>query len=168
MGLADRLRARSHPTEIVPLPLDPQAYARAERELLAAVAALDEARADGAVDLDQLEARVDAAQVVLDTCEVEKVTVRALPPDEWEELVDLHPPTEAQRANGALWNVTTFRPALLALSVVPAEGDDPMSAEDWASLSKEAGALAAGELNALFNAAVSVNFRTPSSAVGKG
>lgn len=168
MGLADRLRARSHPTESVPLPLDPQAYARAERELLAAMAALEEARAEGVVDLDRLEARVDAAQVVLDTCEVEKVTVRALPPEEWEALVDLHPPNEAQRANGALWNITTFRPALLSLSVVPAEGEEPLSEADWAALSKEAGALAAGELNALFNASVSVNFRTPSSAVGKG
>lgn len=167
MGLADRLRARNLPTETVALPLDPQAYTRAERELLAATVSLDEARADGVADLTALQARVDAAQAELDGCECEMITLRALPPVEWEALLDLHPPTEEQRALGALWNIATFRPALLALSVVVAEGEAPLSEADWEQMSK-AGALAAGELNALFNAAVGVNFRTPSSAVGKG
>jgi hypothetical protein len=167
MGLADRLRARKPPTETVQLPLDPEAYAYAERELLAATFELEEARASGSADLARLQARVDAAKAKLDECECEEITLRALPPAEWEALLDLHPPTEEQRANGAMWNTTTFRPALLAASMVPAEGEEPLSEADWDELGK-AGSLAAGELIALFNAAVGVNVRTPSSAVGKG
>lgn len=167
MGLADRLRARKLPTETVQLPLDPLAYERAERELMAATIALEEARNRGSVDLTELQLRVDGAQATLDECECEQITLRALPPAEWEALLDLHPPTEEQKAKGALWNTTTFRPALLAASMVPAKDEEPLAEADWEQLAK-GGALAAGELNALFNAAVEVNFRSPSSAVGKG
>lgn len=167
MGLADRLRSRKLPTEVVRLPIDPAEYAAAERELEAATLELEEARARGSVDLTELRARVDSARARLDACDCEEVTLRALPPAEWETLVNLHPPTEAQRAAGAQWNVATLRPALLAASVVPAEGDEPLTEADWEQLSKES-VLAAGELTALFNAAVALNARAPSSDVGKG
>lgn len=167
MGLADRLRARKVPTEVVRLPIDPAQYAQAERELEAATWTLEEARARGSADLADLQARVDSARVALATCECEELTLRALPPAEWEELLGLHPPTEEQRAAGAQWNVTTLRAPLLALSVVAAEGDETLSEADWEQLAK-ASALASGELTALFNAAISLNVRAPSSAVGKG
>lgn len=167
MSLRDRLRARQLPTETVRLPLDPAAYARAERELDAATWALEEARARASVDVAELRARVASAREVFDACEVETVTVRALPPAEWEALLDEHPPTDEQRAAGAQWNLHSFRPALLAASVVPADGDEPSGLDEWEQFAKD-GTLAAGELNALFNTAVSLNLRAPSSAVGKG
>lgn len=167
MGLADRLKARRPPTEIVRLPIDPTEYARAERDLESATWALEEARARGSVDVADLQARVDFARTVLEACEFEEVTLQALRPAEWDALIDLHPPTDEQRATGAQWNVVTMRPALLAAAVVPAEGDAPLSESDWEQLAKASG-LASGELTALFNAAVSLNVRVPSSAVGKG
>ena len=166
MGLGERLRARKLPTEIVRLPIDPSEYARAERDLETALWALEEARAGGSVDVAVQQARVDTARAVLDACECEQITLRALPPAEWETLLDMHPPTEDQRANGAQWNVTTMRASLLAAAVVPDEGDDPLAEADWEQLAK-AGSLASGELTALFNAAVRLNVRAPASAVGK-
>ena len=166
MGLADRLSARKPPTEVVRLPIDPSEYGRVERELESATWALEEARAGGDVDVAVLQARVDAARAALAECECEEITLRALPPAEWETLLDMHPPTEEQRATGAQWNVTTLRAALLAAAVVPADGDDPLAEADWEQLAK-AGSLASGELTALFNAAVRLNVRAPASAVGK-
>lgn len=165
MGLRDRLRARQLPTASVRLPLDPVAYAAAEREVESATWALEEARARGSVDVAELRARVAAAREAFDACEFETVTVRALPPSEWEALLDEHPPNDEQRAAGAQWNLASFRPALLAASVVPADGDEPSAAEEWEQFAKD-GTLSAGELNGLFNAAVNLNLRVPSSAVG--
>jgi hypothetical protein len=166
MGLGDRLRARKPPTETVRLPHDPAQYAQAERDLEGARWALEDARSRGYQDLSALRERVDTAQVRLDGCKCELVTLRALPPAEWEALVDLHPATEEHSKFGALWNTATFRPALLAACVVPAEGEGPLSEADWDVLSKD-GALAPGELNTLFNSAVNINLRVPSAASGK-
>ena len=93
--------------------------------------------------------------------------LRALPPDEWEILVDEHPPTEEQRARGDSWNVLTFRPALLAACVLTPDGEEPLTAEDWAELAAGRG-MAAGELNLLYGTALDLNDRTPRDDVGKG
>jgi hypothetical protein len=166
MGLGDRLRSRKPPTDTVRLPHDPAQYAQAERDLEGARWALEDARSRGYQDLSVLRERVDTAQSRLDGCECELVTLRALSPAEWEALVDLHPATDEQSKVGASWNTTTFRPALLAAVVVPADGEDPMSEADWDLLVKDGG-LAPGELNTLFNSAVNINLRTPSAAAGK-
>jgi hypothetical protein len=165
-GLGDRLRARKPPTETVRLPHDPAQYAQAERDLEAARWALEDARSRGYQDLSALRERVEVAQAALDGSACEVVTLRALPPSEWEALVDLHPATEEQQAAGRQWNTVSFRPALLAACVVPAEGEDPLSEADWDVLAKD-GALAPGELNTLFNAAVNINLRVPPAATGK-
>jgi hypothetical protein len=167
MGLGDRLRARTPPTETVRLPHDPAQYAQAERDLEAARWALEDAWARGYTDLSALRERVDTAQAALDGCGCEVVTLRALSPSEWEALVDLHPAAEGQDKAGAMWHTATFRPALLASCVVPADGEEPLSEADWDVLAKD-GALAPGELNTLFNAAVNINLRVPSAAAGKG
>jgi hypothetical protein len=166
MGLGDRLRARTPPTETVRLPHDPAQYAHAERDLEAARWALEDARARGYTDLSALRERVDTAAAQLEACDCEVVTLRALSPAEWEALVDLHPATEGQDKAGAMWHTATFRPALLAACVVAAEGEEPLSEADWDVLVKD-GSLAPGELNTLFNAAVNINLRVPPSAVGK-
>lgn len=167
MSLRDQLRGRSLPTEVVRLPRDPAAWTRAERALGAAQWALDEARASGGRDTAALRARVADAQAALDALPCVEITLRTLPPPEWEALVELHPATEEQQATGARWNPTTFRPALLAACVVPPDGEDALTAEDWAQVVKD-GQLAAGEYNALCNAAVQLNLRAPASAVGNG
>jgi hypothetical protein len=128
---------------------------------------LEEARASGGRDTAALRARVTEAQETLDALPCLEVTVRTLPPPEWEALVELHPATEEQQSQGMTWNPVTFRPALLEACVVTPEGDEPLTADDWAQIVK-AGELAAGEYNALCNVAVNLNLRSPASAVGKG
>jgi hypothetical protein len=166
VSLLDRLRARELPSVTVGIPVDAVAYARLDGELAQATWRLEDARGRVGGDVAVLRAEQAAAQAALDACPVEAVVLRALPPAEWEALVDAHPPTEEQMNGGAQWNVATFRPALLAVSVVVDSDDDAMTESDWAALAKE-GALAAGELGALFHAAVTLNLRGPSASVGK-
>lgn len=168
MSIREQLRGRSLPTEVVRIPTDPGEYARCERALTTAQWALDGARASGGHDTAGLRARVADAQAALDACPVVEVTLRTLPPPEWEALVELHPATEEQQGRGMQWNPATFRPALLAACVVPPEDEpEPLTAEYWEGVVK-AGELAAGEYNVLCNAAVQLNLRAPLSAVGKG
>jgi hypothetical protein len=96
-----------------------------------------------------------------------ELTLRTLPPPEWEALVELHSATQEQQEQGHRWNPTTFRPAVLAACVVPEDGEQPLTADDWEQIVKD-GQLAAGEYNALFTAAVNLNLRAPASAVGNG
>lgn len=104
-------------------------------------------------EVERLDAELDAAPVV-------EIKLSALPPDEWEELVALHPPTPENLALGHQWNTDTFRPALLAAAIGP-------ESPDWDLLAKE-GRITAGELAGLFDAAVMLNVRGLSVAVGKG
>lgn len=167
MSLREQLRGRAQPTETVRLPVDPAGYARRERELAAATWELEQARATGGVDTARLRARVHAAQVAVDESPCIEVVLRALPPPEWEALVDLHPPMAEQQERGMQWNPATFRPALLAACVVPPDGEKALTAEEWEQVVK-AGELGSGEYNTLCNAAVQLNLRAPASAVGKG
>lgn len=96
----------------------------------------------------------------------EPVTLRALPAQEWEALVGLHPPPPDEAAKGAAWDVATFRPALLAESVVCPDGEDPLTAQDWRELISS-GRMTAGEVNALFNTACLINDRAPGATTGK-
>jgi hypothetical protein len=99
--------------------------------------------------------------------EPERIELRAIPADVWEALVAAHPPTGEQAEQGADWNVATFRPALLALTVVTPEGEEPLTEADWAQLASS-GAMSIGELTLLFNVAVALNDRSPLASVGKG
>lgn len=163
-SLADQFRGRRLPTQVVPLPRDPDQYDRVARDLAGARWALEEARGRGAVDTAALRAGVDALQVELDAQPVLQVTLTALPPDEWEDLVDAHPPTEADQARGYQWDPRALRPHLLAAAVVVPAGQ---ARPDWEQLAKS-GEVTAGELAGLFDAAVMLNMRGLSAAVGKG
>lgn len=92
--------------------------------------------------------------------------LRALPPDEWEALVELHPPSDEQRKQGLPWNVATFRHALLACSVVTAPGEG-LSEEDWRQATK-LGWVTIGELLYLYDTALELNDRSPQASTGKG
>jgi hypothetical protein len=96
--------------------------------------------------------KVDKAQAVVDACSV-GITLRAMKPDEYEDLVAAHPATAEQRkadANATI-NTETFRPALLAEC---AEGD--MTASDWVEFLSD-GRCSTGERRDLYLAALGVN-----------
>lgn len=87
------------------------------------------------------------------------VTVRALPPADYERLASGHPP----QTRGQPWNLDTFPAVLLAACVVD-DDPDPMTAAEWAE-QFERGQLSQGEAAALVEAAVRVNSRAPDDGV---
>lgn len=99
--------------------------------------------------------------------ETEQLELRALLPQQWDELVEAHPPTPEQATLGALWDLTSFRPALIAESVVTPAGEEPLSAADWADLAT-GGHITGPEYNRLFNVCYELNDRSPQVSVGKG
>ena len=164
MGLKDRFASRQRPQETFPLRMDfgPESET-AEQEFSAASAELADARTRGLPDLGALTRRVELARAKREAF-YEFLTVQALPPDEFDDLIAAHPPTEEQRKKDqrSVWNHTTFVPALLAASI-----DSDMTAQDWAEVTSK-GPVATGEVGALFQAAMQVNDRTPDPTVGKG
>ncbi|MEU4570730.1 hypothetical protein [Micromonospora sp. NPDC023956] len=83
-----------------------------------------------------LRERVDQLRDRLDEYAL-KLTVRALSDDEWQRLVDAHPPRrKTDNTDGdprdaeSGWNTTTFPGALLRAGTVAPELDE----EDWANL----------------------------------
>jgi hypothetical protein len=162
--LAEQFAGRSLPTQVVALPRDPDAYQRLDRELAAAHWALEQARARGALDTSAERAAVQDLQDRVDDAPVLQVTLTALAPDRWEQLVDEHPPTPEDLARGYQWDPRAMRAPLLAAAVVLPDGQAP---PDWDQMAK-AGTITAGELASLFDAAVMLNMRGLSAAVGKG
>lgn len=162
-SLREALRARTRPTATVRLPVDPAGYADALREVDAARLALASAVGDRAAP----QARMADAQQRLDAVEVLTVDMRALAAADWEALVEAHPPSDEQRSRGADVNMASFRPALLAASVVVADGDQGLTEVEWAELAGS-GQVAAGELELLFGTAVTLNTRSPQVSTGKG
>jgi hypothetical protein len=84
----------------------------------------------------ELRARVEQLRAQLDECAL-TLTVRALSDDEWQCLVDEHPPRrKTDRSDGdprdaeAGWNTTTFPAGLLRAGTVAPDLDE----EDWANL----------------------------------
>lgn len=156
MGLRDRLRAKARPVVRHPLVVKDQAGPRAaladaDRALLAARVDHDE----DSPEVAEAQRAVEEAQRKVDAC-VEMLTLRALPPEDFEALVAAHPPQDDEDT----WHTATFRPALLAACV---EGD--MTEDDWAEFEPR---CSTGERNALFFAALAVNSRVPDVSVPKG
>ncbi|MEU7640949.1 hypothetical protein AB0C11_33610 [Streptomyces sp. NPDC039016] len=90
------------------------------------------------------EAAAEAARTVLDDAS-DFLTFRALARPVLEELITGHPPTEAQAAEGAVFNPDTFPAALIA-----AASFDGMSEEEAAELLAE---WSAPDANMLWEAA---------------
>ena len=160
--LDEQVRVRKRPTHVVLLPADPDEYGRVSRLLSEAQWTLEEARARAAFDTAAERSRVESLDAQLRALPIVEVKLTAIPAPEWEALVAAHPPTPEKLAEGFQWDVYTFRPALLAASIAPEDGPSP----DWELLAKE-GKITAGELNSLFEAAVMLNMRGLSVAVGK-
>jgi hypothetical protein len=162
----DRLLGRAIPPTTVTIRADFSPESEAVfAEVEAASQALQYARADGA-DLTTARERLEAASAALGPY-VEVMQAAVLPPHEYDALVDDHPPTDEQRKLGAAFNLDTFPAALLA-ACLQQDGQPVMPAQDWQAWAKTPGAVASGELNALFNVCVNVNDRSPSVHVGKG
>lgn len=150
----DRLMNRELPfvTQAITLE-DPtaaiRALNRAERVLQIAEQSGD------AADIKRTKAARNRAQKKVDAC-YEVLTIRALRPKAYDELIDEHPPTPEQHAAAPephlapQWNRDTFRPALLAACV-----DGDMTEDDWVAWLEEHSAR--GEGQRLFVAAIAVN-----------
>lgn len=139
MGLKDRLAARKRPSTTYSLRIDSDDIAR--EELAAAQAAGD-------------ETRIAQAWTAVEAC-YEQLTITALPPAQLEELLATHPPLEGDRSK-KIFNSATFIPALLAVCV-----DSDITEEDWVEYTTT-GAMTAGEVGEVFNAAWEINYRVPS------
>lgn len=159
-GLRDRLMARQRPTQRVGLLIDDDTQARREVALaeeawrVAHLAAKEER--DTAVRAARRE--LDKAVKALDGCYA-TVTVRALPPRDFEALMAAHPVPEDQK-DGGLWNDKTFPRALFLACA------DGMSSSEWEDFLDSQCSQA--ERLQLFDAAIGVNLRAPSYAVPKG
>jgi hypothetical protein len=153
------LRTRRLPTEAVRLPADPMAYAATQRALVDAHGLRMSAPGEEA------DAAIAAAEAAFAACEVIELTVRCLPPDEWEALVALHPPKPG--ADGD-YDLDGFRPALCAACVVVGEGFESFSVQEWGELVGKGGGLSSGEQDMIFQTAVQINRRAVRVAVGKG
>lgn len=97
----------------------------------------------------------------------ETIELQQMIPDDWDDLLPQHPPSDEQAARGEPWNIATFRPALLAASVITPNGEPPLTEQDWAEAAA-VGWMAVGELNQLFDACIRLNDRTPQVTAGKG
>lgn len=159
-SLSEQFRGRKLPTQVVQLPANADEYQRLSRALNAELWTLEEARSRGAMDVRAERAAVDRVQAALDAEHIVEVHLSAIPPPVWEDLVAQCPPNAEDLARGYQWDVATLRPRLLTLAVTD---DDP---PDWDKLAKE-GEITAGELSAIFDAAVMLNMRGLSIAVGK-
>ncbi len=169
MTLRDRLRARQLPTAEVRIPADPVAYRAAEQYLAAATRTLQlqQVAGLGFDDLLPYRGAVESARAAVEAQQVETISMRCLPVEDWEALVAQHPPTAEQGKQGWQWNVGTFRPVLLAACVIAPDGEGALTEMDWRQAAIE-GQLTAGELDLLFATAVNLNARQPDVSVGKG
>ena len=113
-------------------------------------------------DLGEYKARVEAAAAAYERYAL-RLLVHVIPPEEFEQLEVEHPPADVDTERGYRWNIATYMPALLEACV---EGD--MTAQDWAEVRTRGGAVAAGEINALFNLCLEANDRTLDVHLGKG
>ncbi|MGD9989308.1 hypothetical protein [Pseudonocardia sp.] len=162
--LWEQLQGRRQPTSTVRLPREPGPYAAAEDAWEEAARALQAAHAGGQppAEIAALQAAVDAAAEVLAEQPMLEFTVTAIPATDWEDLVAAHPPTAEQAKKGWVWNVSTFRPAVLSIALEPT-----LSEHQWHAVA-ESGQVGLGEIDTLFGEVVKLSNRSPRVAVGKG
>lgn len=119
------------------------------------------------VDDEELIARhhtaVDTAQAEVDAC-YHRVSFRGLSADDFDALVNEHPPTEDQAKAEHTWNPDTFFYALIVACVVDGDG---MTDQDWRTeLARPEWSRA--DLAALRGAVFAANQRGFSEGIPKG
>jgi hypothetical protein len=169
MGLREILPSRGLPETTYPIRAVTSAVlADAEAELSAARTAL--AVAEGAKRVSTAHRdRVSAAEDAVAAC-YHVLTVRALPPAEYEALVAEHAPgDDADGKRRMAFNQATLMPALLAVCVFdgPDEAEPALSEGEWREqIAKGSGS--AGETGALFATVWAINDRSPDVNIPKG
>lgn len=149
MSLSERLAGRERPSVVYPILVDDPTEAKKLLEVAAkgcnhAVARYEE----GDKRLTAAKRKLTLAQKRFDAC-WERVTLKALPPKEYEALKTAHPPTEEQLADDEVFNRDTFRPALLS-SCAP-----EMTKAEWEAFLENN--MSDGERQEIFVAALGVN-----------
>lgn len=101
----------------------------------------------------QLPERTVTLAPAVEGADPDLVTVRALPAEEWDALVQLHPPPDGRPEDG--WNLATFRPAALHACVVsPPDEGEPLTEQQWAQLLIK---TPIGDRERLWDAVIAVN-----------
>lgn len=160
----DRMMNRQLPSVVQAIAIeDPTAalrsLAQADRVYQHALRSGDEAQ------IKRTKATLTRAQNRHDAC-FEHLTIRALRPRAYEQLIAEHPATTEQTAaapsphEAPQWNRETFRPALLAACV---EGD--MTAEDWAAWIEEHSSRGEGDKLFVVTLALNEAERLPESVM---
>lgn len=153
-----RLRGRSRPTAECKVSIDDTRAA--ERELAEATTALQLLLfGGGGEELAGARERVEAAREALEAC-FETIVCMALPPAEFEALIDAHPARKDHPDDDA-WNVDTF-PRACFLACAP----DVMSRSEWEEWLDVQ--VSDGEQAKLYNTALEANVRAPDPSVPKG
>lgn len=149
---------RDLPTETYYLRVADDTAARAELKRARDRHELANFRGDsGAAEaIAKAEAAIDAAQAAVDAC-YEPIVLRALLPQQFEDMVKEHPPRSGKDER---YNTDTFPMALFTACV---QGD--MSAEEWAAFLAERCSI--GERNGLLVMAQNLNARVPDGTIPK-
>ncbi|GIH76136.1 hypothetical protein [Planobispora longispora] len=156
MGLRDRLQGRPRPTASCRIAVVDTR--EAEQELTEAGAALQVlVFAGGGEELPAAKDRLSAARAALAAC-FETVVCAAMPPDEFEALVDAHKPRKD--TDDEAWNNETF-PRACFLECAPGE----MTRQEWEEFLRTQ--VNDGERTLLYQTAIRANIRVPDPNVPK-
>lgn len=109
------------------------------------------------------QAMLDQAKARRDEC-FHRIWFRGLSEVDFDALVALHPPTDAQRKDGWAWNVETFNYALIEACAV----DSDLTAAEWEAELSDADRWTRADKVQLVNAALACNRQTMADAVPKG
>jgi hypothetical protein len=156
VSLREKLRAKPPRTVVHPMVLGDTAEAEAALRVarVARIIAQSEEQKGAKKRSPKLAAALaaeEAAAAELGKL-AEPVTVRAMPPADWEALVAAHPP---QPKTDSQWDEATFMPAAVAGSV-----DSDMTEEDWAEFFAS-DRCSVGERDALWILVLALNLRAP-------
>ncbi|WP_160051426.1 hypothetical protein [Nocardiopsis sp. FR26] len=152
-ALRDRLLSRERPVATYPCRVasveDTEA---AEQALAVARRAALAVREDDKQAAAKAKKLLDAAEKKRDAC-YEKIRLRALPPEDFEELGDAYP--EAEEKADEKTKVASNEAYLHAVFLASVEGD--LTEDEWTTFVHQN--LSTGERNDLYNLAIAVNGR---------
>ncbi|MEO3875525.1 hypothetical protein ABGB18_42660 [Nonomuraea sp. B12E4] len=159
-SLRERLLNRPRPSGTCPVRIDDDTEARKEAGQASILLNLLDAQGESAdqAAVRKAKARLKKAEAALKAC-YEFVTLRALPPDDFEALVDAHKPRPG--TDDQQWDNETFPKAVFVACV-----ESDLSADDWEHIWTSV--LSNAERIELSNAAIRVNIRVPDSSLPKG
>jgi hypothetical protein len=160
VSLRERLLNRPRPSGTCPVRVEDDTEARQEVEqarMLLNLLVMQGDAADKAA-VRNAKARLKKAEQALNAC-YEFVTLRALRPDDFEALVDVHKPRPG--TDDRTWNNETFPKACFFACV-----ESDLLLEDWEQIWTTV--LSNAERIELSNSAIRVNIRVPDSSLPKG